>query len=186
MREKINLALIVLGIFFTAQSINAQKIVKIELVLPKTTFDVKLAFDMLNTGTSEIKGKVLYEQRAGVIRRKVGDDQFARIGTVVSVFPITPYFAEFLELRKQDKKDKRMASISNEANSFRVLTKVYTQEGEFVVKGLKPGKYYLESFISYPSGVGGLDIYGIVEIKSDSESVTTILKDVYKQKQTQF
>jgi hypothetical protein len=91
MRKKIILMLIVLGIFFTAQSINAQKIVKIELVLPKTTFDVKLAFDMLNTGTSEIKGKVLYEQRAGELGM-INSPELERLYRFFQLLHILPNF----------------------------------------------------------------------------------------------
>lgn len=185
MKKKIIFTLIICGILFCTFNANAQKIVKIEIVQPQTPFDFKLATDMLNTGTSEIKGEVFYDQRAGLIQRKVGPDIYARIGTVVSIYPITPYFQEFLELRKKDKKDKRMASISSEANSFRILTKVYSIEGEFSVRGLKPGKYYVESIVNYEGG-GGLEVNGIVEIKTDGETVNVVIKDVYKQKQTQL
>ena len=102
MKTKKIIPLIIFGILLCVQSVNAQK--EIELVLPKTTFDFKLAADMLNTGKSEIKGIAFYEERAGLIQRKIGDPVYARVGEVVSLYPITPYFAEFLELQKRKKK----------------------------------------------------------------------------------
>jgi hypothetical protein len=169
--------LIIFGILICLQSAIAQK--EIELVLPKTPFDFKLATDMLNTGKSEIKGEAFYEERAGLIRRKIGDSVYARVGTVVTLYPITPYFAEFLELRKKDKKNKRMAAISRDVNSFRILTKVYTLKGEFVFKGLAPGKYYVETTVIFPSGIGGPEVSGIAEIKTDGETANVVLKKTY-------
>lgn len=177
MKTKKIIPLIIFGILLCVQSVNAQK--EIELVLPKTTFDFKLAADMLNTGKSEIKGIAFYEERAGLIQRKIGDPVYARVGEVVSLYPITPYFAEFLELQKKDKKGKRMAAISREVNSFRILTKIYSLKGEFIFIGLAPGKYYLETTVYFPSGAGGPEVSGVVEIKTDGEIANIILKKKY-------
>ncbi len=177
MKKHIHLTVVICGILLCAYTANAQK--QIELVSPKTAFDFKLATDMLNTGNSEIKGEAFYEERAGLIRRKIGDSVYARIGTVVTLYPITPYFEEFLELRKKDKKGKRMAVISRDVNSFRILTKVYSLQGEFVFKGLTPGKYYVETTVIFPNGVGGPEVSGIAEIKTAGESVNVVLKKTF-------
>jgi hypothetical protein len=174
MKKNIMTAFIACGIFF-AQTARAQ----IELVLPKTPFDFELATKMINTGTSEIKGEAFYEDRQGLFRIKAGESTFARIGTVVTLYPVTPYFAEFLELRKKDKKGRRMAAISRDVNSFRLLTKVYSLKGEFVFKGLTPGKYYVETTVIFPSGAGGPEVSGIAEIKTEGESVKVVLKKTY-------
>ncbi len=177
MRKKINLTLIFCGILFCTITAHAQK--EIELMLPKTTFDFKLATDMLNTGRSKINGVAFYEERAGLIQRKIGDPVYARVGQVVSLYPITPYFAEYLELQKKNKAGKRIAAISREVNSFRILTKVYSLKGEFIFLGLAPGKYYLETVVYFPSGVGGPEVSGVVEIKTDGETANIILKKKY-------
>jgi hypothetical protein len=171
------ITMFVFSIFFSLQSLYAQK--PIELVLPKTPFDLEMAMKMLNTGNSEIKGVAFYENRRGLIGPKVGSI-YARSGTVVTLYPITPYFAEFLELRKKDKKDKRMAAISTDVNSFRILSKVYSAQGDFVFKGLAPGKYYLETTVFFPSGIGGEEVAGIAEVKTDGESVKVELKHTFR------
>ena len=168
------ITMLVVGIFFGLQSVRAQK--QIEIITPKADFDVEMAMKMLNTGKSEIKGEAFYEERAGLIRRKIGDSIYARVGTVVTLYPVTPYLTEFFELRKKDKKGKRMAAISREVNSFRILTKVYSLKGEFVFRGLAPGKYYVETEVVFPSGVGGPEVSGIAEIKTDGETVNITLK----------
>jgi hypothetical protein len=182
MKEILKLTLIFCGIILFSQDFNAQKIVNIKVVQPQTTFDFKLAADMINTGKSEIKGKAFFETKAGLIGRKIEPDTYVRRGHVITLYPITPYFQEFLDLRKQDKKDKQMAAVSSEANSFRLLTKVYNDEGDFLFTGLKPGKYFLESFVYFPSGIGGYEVNGIVEIKTDGEAITIKLKDKYESK----
>lgn len=173
------LLILIVGIHlsFGLLSVVGQK--DTEIVQPKTAFDFELAAKMINSGKSEIKGVAFYEDRSFLIRRKVGDSVYARIGTVVTLYPVTPYFAEFLELRKKDKKGKRMAAISREANSFRILTKVYSNQGDFVFKGLAPGKYYVETVIIFPSGADGPEVSGIAEIKNDGEIVTISLKKIY-------
>ncbi len=177
MKKIINLSLIICGILICNYPAHAQK--EIELMLPKTAFDFKLATDMLNGGKSEIKGVAFYEERAGLIQRKIGDPVYARVGEVVSLYPITPYFAEFLELQKKNKAGKRIAAISREVNSFRILTKVYSLIGEFIFIGLAPGKYYLETTVYFPSGIGGPEVSGVVEIKTDGEIANVILKKKY-------
>lgn len=182
MKRNIGLTLIFFGILFVSQSVKAQKIVNVTVVQPQTEFDFKLAAEMINAGNSQIIGKALFETKAGLIGRKIEPDTYAKRGNVVTLYPITPYFQEFLELRKKDKKDRQMAAISREANSFRVLTKVYSDTGDFKFVGLKPGKYFLECFVYYLSGIGGYEVNGIVEIKTDGEVVNVELKDKYEPK----
>lgn len=182
MKKNLVLTLMIFGLLFIAQSVNAQKFVTVKVVEPQTPFDFKLATDMINDGSSQINGKAFFETRAGLIRREIEPKTYAKPGNVVSLYPITPYFQEFLELRKKDKKDKQMAAISREANSFRVLTKVLTDKGDFLFVGLKPGKYYLECFVYFLSGIGGYEVNGIVEIKTDGEVVNVELKDKYEPK----
>ena len=166
------LVLLVMG----GNDIYAQK--QVTIMQPKGEFDFKLATEMLNTGSSEIKGVAFYENRTP-IGIKVGETIYARLGTVVSLYPITSYLEEYLSLKKKNKQFKRMATISPLASCYRIESKVYSLKGEFVFKGLKPGKYYLESIVYFTSGVGGKEVSGIVEIKSDGEVVDYKLKHIY-------
>jgi hypothetical protein len=183
MRKKIILSIIFCGLFCVTQNISAQKFVTVKVVEPQTPFDFKVAAEMINAGNSQIKGKAFFETKAGIlIRREIEPNTYAKPGAVVTLYPITPYFQEFLDLRKKDKKDKQMAAISKEANSFRVLTKVVTVQGDFIFVGLKPGRYFLECFVHFLGGVGGYEVNGIVEIKADGEVVNVELKEKYEPK----
>lgn len=145
---------------------------------PKKEFDIQLASKMLNEGTSEIMGVSYYEQRTP-IGIKVGETIYGRVGTVVSLYPLTPYLEEYLSLKKKNKEGKRIATISSLANCYRIEAKIYGSKGDFLFTGLTPGKYYLESQVYFPSGVGGREVSAIVEIKSDGEKVECKLKYIY-------
>lgn len=153
----------------------AQK--QIEILQPKREFDIKLATEMLNEGSAEIRGIAYYEQRTA-IGIKVGETMYTRIGTIVSLYPLTPYLEEYLELKKRNKEGKRLATITPLASSYRIESKIYSIKGEFVFNGLRPGKYYLESIFYYPSGPGG-EVSGIVEIVKDGEVVDYKLNYIF-------
>ncbi len=168
--------ILLLFILLTIQITFSQKPIKI--MQPSVEFDIKQATEMLNAGNAEIKGKAYYEDRTP-IGIKVGETIYARVGVVVFLYPVTAYLEEYLKLKKKNKAGKRIASISPIANCFRIESKIYSQTGDFVFKGLKPGKYYLETIVHFPSGVGGPEASGIVEIKTDTEIVDYNLKHTF-------
>lgn len=150
----------------------------IKVMQPEIEFNWKQAAEMLNEGKSEIKGVAYYEDRTP-IGIKVGETVYARVGAIVSLYPLTAYIEEYLDRKKKNKAGKRLATISPLAACFRIESKVYSLTGDFVFVGLKPGKYYLETLIYFPSGVGGREASGIVEIKTDGEVVTYKLNYIY-------
>ena len=115
----------------------AQK--KIEYIYPITHFNSEQAGKILDdTGTGTIKGTaVLKGKPVGYFM-------------TVSLFPITDYFAEYLNLEKDfGQKGRKRASISPEALSYRIITKVDGNNGSiFEFTKLKPGKYYIEGYLN--------------------------------------
>lgn len=156
---------------------NAQKPIKV--VQPKTEFDVKLAAEMLNGGKSTIKGVAYYEGRT-LIGIKSEATVYARSGAIISLYPVTAYLEEYLQLKQKNKEGKQIATINPLAASFRIETKIISDKGEFVITGLKPGKYYLQGDISFPSGVGVQEVSNVIEIKNDGEMVNCKLKKIYR------
>ena len=150
----------------------------VEIMQPKGEFNVKQAVEMLNEGNSEIKGVAYYEDRTP-IGIKVGETIYARPGEVVFLYPLTSYIEEYLSLKKKNKQGKRIAAISPLAKCFRIESKVYSQTGDFVFSGLNPGKYYMETVVYFPSGIGGPEVSGIMEIKTNGEVVECKLKHIY-------
>jgi hypothetical protein len=114
----------------------AQK--KIESVYPKTEFNKTIVSELFdNTGKGTIKGTAMLKgKHVGYFMQ-------------VSLFPLTDYFSEYLELEKQfGAKGKKRASISPEALSYRIITKVDGNDGTFEFTNLKPGKYYIEGYLN--------------------------------------
>ena len=159
-----------------AGSGNAQ--LQVQLIHPKTEFNIKQASEMLNEGNAEIKGVAYMEDRAP-IGLKVGETIYAQLGTVVMLFPMTAYMEEYLEIKKKNKPNKRLAAITPLAYCYRIESKVYGNRGEFIIKGLKPGKYYLETNIQYLVGATSQEVSGLAEITRDGESLDFKLKRIY-------
>lgn len=123
-------------------------------LLPGSFFDKDQAAMALQKGSSAIQG-VAYTRgtlgNGGLIGNiKVGRKKFASKGTVVTLFPMTPYFAEYFELRKKHPPGgKKVAVIPNEAYEYRLTATVLDDNGNFYFENLKPGKYMIEASVSY-------------------------------------
>lgn len=164
-------------LFLSGLVVHAQS--KVEIMQPKIAFDVQLATEMLNTGNAQILGVAYYEGKSP-LGIKIGDKWYAKPGSTIYLYPLTPYLKEYLELKSKNKEGKRMATISSLANSYRVEARVYNNKGEFIIPHLSVGSYYLETEISENLLV--FEASGIVEIKTDNEKVVYSLKHTYRRK----
>lgn len=118
-------------------------------LFPQAFFDKKLAEEMLGFGTSTIEGVASTKQKNGYgFKAPLAKKQYAPKGTVVTLFPLTPYFEEFLKLRRQKENKKNTVHISEEAFKYRV-EKTTDEYGRFSFIKMKPGKYYIESIVNF-------------------------------------
>lgn len=172
---------VILFIFFQFLALfkylHAQK--ALEIMQPKIQFDIKLATEMLNSGNAEISGTAFYEGKAP-IGFNIGDKWFAKPGTKIYLYPLTPYLKEYLALKSKNKEGKRLATISSLANSYRIEAKVFNNQGAFIIPNLSAGSYYLETEINENLLV--FEASGIVDIKSNNEKVAYSLKHTYRKK----
>lgn len=168
---------IFVALVFNCSLARAQK--PVEIMQPKIPFDEKTASDMLNGGTAQIKGSACYEGRT-LIGIKSEATVYAPIGSIVALYPLTVYLEEYLKLKKKNKEGKRVAAISPLAACYRIESKVFSAKGEFIIPGLKQGKYYLESIVVFPSGIGGREVSEVVEIKTNGETVQCKLSHIYR------
>lgn len=168
---------ILLLLVFNCRLVMAQK--PVEIMQPAIKFDDSVAGKMLNGGTAAVKGIAFYEGMT-LIGIKSEATVYAPVGSIVALYPLTPYIEEYLKLKKKNKEGKRIATISREAASYRIESKIFSSKGEFVIPGLRPGKYYIESIVSFPSGIGGKEVSDVVEIKSDGEAVQCKLSHIYR------
>lgn len=116
---------------------------------PQAFFDKKLARDMLGFGNSTIEGVASTKQKNNWgIKPLLGQKHYAPKGTVVMLFPVTPYFEEFYSMRKKYENKKTTVYMSEEAFKYRVEA-LTDDHGRFKFEKLKPGKYYLETIVNF-------------------------------------
>lgn len=112
-----------------------------EWVFPSTIFNEAETAKLMEKGTATIQGVATL--------KKKGKDNFGVKGSQVLLFPVTPYFTEFLALKKKFNNRKKQATMSREAFTYRVEGRFIDDKGAFQFTNLKPGKYYVVSWISF-------------------------------------
>ncbi|MBB6371370.1 hypothetical protein [Chryseobacterium shigense] len=155
--KKISVLLLLVFTFIFSQAQNTY--------YPQAFFDKKMAREMLSFGNSTIEGVASTKQKNNWgIKPLLGQKHYAPKGTVVMLFPVTPYFDEFYRMRRKYENKKTTVYMSEEAFKYRLeaLTDDY---GRFKFEKLKPGKYYLETIVnftataSYQQQTGTSDAY---------------------------
>ncbi len=125
--------------------VSAQK----DELYPQVFFDKKLAASMLAPGKSTIEGVAFTKQKDKYGMKPIGGvKHFAPKGTVIMLFPITPYFEEFYKTRKKYENKNTNVFMSEDAFAHRreALTDEY---GRFKFSNVKPGKYYIETIVNF-------------------------------------
>ncbi len=110
-------------------------------VFPSIPFNEEEAAKQMEEGTATISG-------IAKIKKK-GRTYFPWQKDQINLFPATPYIMEFAELKKKYTKGKKIASISNEAFTYRIEGRTTDDKGTFEFRNLKPGKYYIVTWIDY-------------------------------------
>jgi hypothetical protein len=112
-----------------------------EWVFPTTSFNEVETAKLMEKGTATIQGTATL--------KKKGKDNFGVKGSQILLFPVTPYFTEFLELKKKFNSRKKQATMSRTAFTYRVEGRFIDDKGTFQFTNLKPGKYYIISWIAF-------------------------------------
>ena len=112
-----------------------------EWVLPTTPFNEAETAKLMEKGTATIQGTATL--------KKKGKDNFGVKGSQILLFPVTPYFTEFLELKKKYNSRKKQATMGPTAFTYRVEGRFVDDKGTFLFTNLKPGKYYIISWIAF-------------------------------------
>lgn len=162
----------------TAMTLNGFP--QVQQMLPKTTFNEAQAKAQMAPGNAMIKGVAYIEGRALLTNKKFEQTLYIRRGQIISLYPVTDYLLEYLELKKRNKEDKRIAVITPLANAYRIDYQVITETGDFVFINLKPGKYYITGLVHYATGVGGVEVSEIVELKNEGEVLQLKLNKINK------
>lgn len=139
MNKQLRLLACVIGLMIVATNLPAQK--KTSFVFPATPFNEAETAILMEPGTATIKGIASL--------KKKGKLNFSRKGSAILLFPATPYFMEFIELKKKFNSNKKMATMSNEAFTYRIQGRYLDAQGGFEFSNLKPGKYCVITWIEF-------------------------------------
>ncbi len=134
-----NILMLQVLLIFSFSAAMAQQ--RAEYIFPSATFNESAASGQMQDGSSLISGTAKL--------RKKGVDYFPWQGNRINLYPITPYLLEFIALRKKYNKGKKIAALSNEAFTYRIEGKIIDNNGTFEFRDLRPGKYYITTWITY-------------------------------------
>lgn len=110
-------------------------------VFPSTPFNEEETAKQMEEGTAVISGTAKI--------KKKGRIYFPGKKDQINLFPATGYIMEFAELKKKYNKGKKIATMSNEAFTYRIEGRTIDDQGSFEFRDLKPGKYYIVTWIDY-------------------------------------
>jgi hypothetical protein len=145
--------IIVLGIFVSQifQSCNAVKQADkaaarntITAYYPDTEIDTVTAKAALAEGNSLVKG-VLFTR----VKNKLGfkaplAPKIYGVGETVTLFPVTSYFEDWYQMRKERENKNSRIYMSDEAFKYKLTTKT-DEYGRFKFEKMRPGKYFLQA-----------------------------------------
>ena len=101
-------------------------------VSPVSNFDAAAVQKSLQEGNATITGTVLLKAR-NLSNTHIKQD--------VYLFPATPYFEEFLALKKKNRQKKVIPS--KEFLATKIAARISDEDGSFTFHNVKPGKYFL-------------------------------------------
>ncbi len=124
----------------------------IKTLYPESSFDSVVARNALSYGNSTIEGvtftkpKTQFGYKAPLAKRIYGAN------ILVTLFPVTPYFTEWYNLRRAKEGKRTVCYMSDQAFRFRIETKT-DDYGRFKFEKMKPGKYFLQAFLEWQNPV---------------------------------
>jgi hypothetical protein len=142
------------------------------VIQPTSMFDPQATQAALSPGKATITGQAF--------KKTVGGDVKYGAGNTIMLFPLTPYFAEFLALLPQKNAFTQISVDPRIMNHTR--TTIADGDGRFRFNGLSPGQYYLETSITWGIPTAhGLETTGgtaaaIVSIEQEGQTVEVILQ----------
>ena len=110
-----------------------------EAIYPASRFDASKAKFIFEKGGASISGRAC--------SNKEGQVYYAK-WISITLYPVTPYLEEWIDLRKKNKNKNTSVFMTQEASKYAVLIQS-NENGEFTFEGLAPGKYYLEAYFDF-------------------------------------
>lgn len=133
-------------LIFVSGTAQAQKQKQGKVFTPETVFNSEVAASALEKGNATIQG-VVFVKRNDMSPTARGSKAYGSEVEVI-LFPVTDYFNEWYKLRKKKETKINRVYMSEEAVKYSIVTKT-DSEGNFKFTNLKPGKYFMQTFVGY-------------------------------------
>ncbi len=115
-------------------------------IYPDAIFDEKENVDYLTKGTSSIKGVMFTKEKTPLGNKGILSPKIYGNNKMITLFPVTKYFESWYNLRQKKENKNTIVYMSKEAYAYRLETQT-DEYGRFVFENLKPGKYFLQTFM---------------------------------------
>lgn len=110
-----------------------------KVLFPQAEFDANLAANALQPGTSTLIGRA-----CAYYNGLKFDANYVR----VMLYPVTPYFEKWYQLREKKEDKSTNVFINREASKYAISTQT-NGDGKFVFSRLKPGKYFVQMLFNF-------------------------------------
>lgn len=131
----------------------------LQKIFPEQQFDSVAAINALAQGDATVKGVAFTKPKNDLgFKAPLANRIFANHITV-ELFPYTPYFEEWYELKKKKENVKKNRIVYMDSIAYRYRLYCETNaRGEFTFPKMKPGKYIIMGTLPWTSG-GSYDQY---------------------------
>lgn len=120
---------------------------KITEIYPESPFDSIQAKKAIGYGKATIKGVLSTKEKSNFGIKPLMAERVYGTNRTVSLFPVTPYFEAWYNLRKSKENKKTHVFMSQTAYRYRIDVKT-DEYGRFKFEKMKPGKYFLQAMMS--------------------------------------
>jgi hypothetical protein len=118
------------------------------VLYPEYSFDERSHKAALIKGTATIRGVLFTKQKQGMLGNKgLLAPKIYGQGVRVTLFPATPYFMAWYNLRQKKENKRTVVYMSEQAFKYRI--EATTDEyGRFTFEEMRPGKYFIQAFLT--------------------------------------
>lgn len=119
-----------------------------KIIYPEFAFDSLTAREQLKRGKGTIQGIAFTKAKNSFGVKPLLADRIYATNTRIVLFPVTPYFEAWRELRRKKESKKTYVYMSNEAYRFRLET-MTDNYGNFTFTEMKPGRYFIQAIVGW-------------------------------------
>ncbi|MBW8687857.1 hypothetical protein [Chitinophaga rhizophila] len=128
-----------------------------KVLYPEFAFDSLTAREQLKRGKGTIQGIAFTKEKNSFGVKPLLAEKIYATNTKIILFPVTPYFDAWYQMRRKKEGKRTYVYMSDEAYRFRLETRTDSY-GNFTFTEMKPGRYFLQAIVGW-STTHGQNVY---------------------------